>query len=102
MVAPKKRHYTYVVGYRMSKESRATIRIPRGYDVYLLPEDYSFENRVGSLKISWKREGREIRFHSLLVLDRAFIPVDLYGQLRDLFNLTVKALKNQVLILKRT
>ena len=102
LVAPRKRHYTYVVGYRMSKESQATIRIPGGYDVYLLPEDYSFKNRVGSLKISWQREGREIRFHSLLVLDRAFIPVDLYGQLRDLFNLTVKALKNQVLILKRT
>ncbi len=101
LVAPKKRHYTYVVGYRMSKESRAVIRIPRGYRIYLLPEDYSYRNQVGSLKISWKRVGGDIEFHSLLVLNRAFIPVTLYGQLRDLFNLTVKALKNQVLILKK-
>ena len=101
LVAPKKRRYTYVVGYRMSKESRATIEIPKGYTVYLLPEDYSFKNRVGSLRISWKKGEGRVEFHSLLRLKRAFIPVRLYGQLRDLFNLTVKALKNQVIILKK-
>jgi len=101
LVAPKKRRYTYVVGYRMSKESRAVIKIPRGYTVYLLPEDYGYKNQVGSLRISWKKGDGEIQFASRLVLDRAFIPVELYGQLRDLFNLTVKALKNQVLILKK-
>jgi len=68
---------------------------------YLLPENYSYKNDVGSLRISWKRKGREIEFHSPLILDGAFIPVRLYDPLRDLFNLTVKALKNQVLILKK-
>ncbi|RLD98898.1 MAG: transglutaminase, partial [Aquificota bacterium] len=101
LVAPKKRRYSYVVGYKMSKESRVVLEIPPGYRIYLLPEDYSYKNDVGSLRISWKRKGREIEFHSLLILDRAFIPVRLYDQLRDLFNLTVKALKNQVLILKK-
>ncbi len=102
LVAPKKRHYTYVVGYRMSKESRVTLKIPNGYHTYLLPENYSYKNGVGALEISWKRQDRKIEFHSLLILNRAFIPVRLYGQLRDLFNLTVKALKNQVIILKKT
>ena len=69
---------------------------------YLLPENYSYKNDVGSLRISWKRKGREIEFHSLLILNRAFIPVRIYDQLRNLFNLAVKALKNQVIILKKT
>ncbi|RLD99485.1 MAG: hypothetical protein DRI92_02160 [Aquificota bacterium] len=102
LVAPKKRRYSYMVGYRMSKESRVVLEIPPGYRTYLLPENYSYKNDVGSLRISWKRKGREIEFHSLLTLNRAFIPVRLYGQLRNLFNLAVKALKNQVIILKKT
>jgi hypothetical protein len=102
LVASKSRTYPFVVGYKMSKAARVTLNIPKGYRLYVLPEDYHFHNDVGSLKILWRKEKEGIRFTCQLVLDRATIPAELYSQLQDLFNLTVKALKNQVLILDKS
>ena len=99
LVAAKDRTYPFVVGYKMSKVARVFLDIPNGYRVYVLPEDYHFHNDVGSLDILWKKEKEGVSFMCRLVLDRATIPAELYPQLRDLFNLTVKALKNQVIIL---
>ncbi len=101
LVAPEKRHYTYVVGYRMSKKISMELRIPSGYRVYLLPEDYSYKNRVGSFSITWKNNGSMVAMDAVLTLKRTFIPPGLYTDLKDLFSLTVKSLRNQVVILKR-
>ncbi len=101
LVASKSRTYPFVVGYKMTKKARVVLHIPEGYRVYLIPEDYRFHNDVGSLRILWRKGERSIQFTCQLVLDRATIPAELYGQLRELFNLTVKALKNQVLILEK-
>jgi len=102
LVAPKTRKYTYRVGYRMMKESFVTVQIPENYSIYFLPEPLNYSNRVGSLKTEWiNLDGRRIKFHFKMVLNRDSVPPELYGDLRDLFNLSVKSLRNQIVVLKR-
>ena len=65
-VASEKRHYTYVVGYRMPKR----------------------------ISVDWKNSGSMVAMDAVLILE-------LYSDLKDLFSLIVKALRNQVVILKK-
>jgi len=101
LVAAKSRRYPYVVGYKMEKVSDVKLELPAGYTLYLKPEDYSFKNRVGSFSIKWKVEGRELHFHSQMVLNKSVIPVEEYQDLRELFNTAVKTLRNQIVVLKK-
>ena len=101
LVAAKSRRYPYVVGYKMEKVSDVKLELPAGYTLYLKPENYSFKNRVGSFSIKWEVEGRELHFHSQMVLNKSVIPVNEYQDLRELFNTTVKTLRNQIVVLKK-
>ncbi len=101
LVAAKSRRYPYVVGYKMEKVSDVKLNLPAGYSLYLKPENYSFKNRVGSFSIEWKVEGRELHFHSQMVLNKSVIPVNEYRDLRELFNTAVKTLRNQIVVLKK-
>jgi len=101
LVAAKSRKYPYVVGYKMEKVSDVKLNLPAGYSLYLKPEDYSFKNRVGSFSIEWKVEGRELHFHSRMVLNKNVVPVNEYQDLRELFNTAVKTLRNQIVVLKK-
>ncbi len=101
LVAPQNRRYPFVVGYKMTKKAQITLQVPHGYKVFFLPEAFNFQNRVGNLRIFWQRHGRMIQCTCRLTLNQAIVPVSLYNQMRELFNLTVKALKNQVIILEQ-
>ncbi|RUM87034.1 MAG: transglutaminase [Thermovibrio sp.] len=101
LVAPKKRKYPYVVGYKMMKESEVELSIPKGYSLYLKPENFEFKNRVGEFSIKWRVEKEKIGMVSKLVLKKRIIPPKEYGDLRELFNTAVKTLRNQIVVLKR-
>ncbi len=101
LVAAKSRKYPYVVGYKMEKVSDVKLELPKGYVLYLKPENYSFKNRVGSFSIKWEVKGRELHFHSQMVLNKSVIPVNEYQDLRELFNTIVKTLRNQIVVLKK-
>ncbi len=101
LVAAKERHYPFVVGYKMEKVVESRVELPPGYTLLFKPEDLTFKNRVGSLKISWSGEGRELSLKVKMVLNKRIIPPQEYGDLRELFNYTVKSLRNQVIVLKR-
>ncbi|ADU96856.1 transglutaminase domain-containing protein [Thermovibrio ammonificans HB-1] len=101
LVAMKKRKYPYVVGYKMEKVSEVDLKLPEGYELFLLPEPFHFENRVGSLDVKWSRKGEVLRMEMRMVLRKSVIPPQEYQDLRDLFNTTVKTLRNQIVVLKR-
>ena len=101
LVAAKSRRYPYVVGYKMEKLSEVKLELPKGYTLYLKPENYSFKNRVGSFSIEWNVNGRELSFRSKMVLWKRIVPVNEYQDLRELFNTAVKTLRNQIVVLKR-
>ncbi len=102
LVAPKERKYPFVVGYKMEKEITSSVEIPKGYTLYLKPEDFSFKNRVGSLNLRWEEVGKRITLSFKMVLNKRIVPVEEYQDLRELFNRAVKTLRNQILILKRS
>lgn len=101
LVAAKSRRYPYVVGYKMEKLSDVKLELPKGYTLYLKPENFSFKNRVGSFSVEWKVNGRELSFRSKMVLWKRVVPVEEYQDLRELFNTAVKTLRNQIIVLKR-
>lgn len=101
LVAPKKRKYPYVVGYKMEKVSNVELQLPKGYSLYLKPENYSFKNRVGEFSIRWKVKGRSLKMESRMVLNKRIVPTDEYGDLRELFNTAVKTLRNQIVVLRK-
>ncbi|RUM40673.1 MAG: transglutaminase, partial [Desulfurobacterium sp.] len=101
LVASKERKYPYVVGYMMSKKSNVELKLPPTFELYLKPENFYFKNRVGSLEIKWKVDGRILRFSSKMVLNKNVVPPEEYRDLRELFNTTVKTLRNQIVVLKR-
>ncbi len=102
LVASKKRKYPYVVGYKMMKRSSVQISLPEGYSLFFMPEDFRYSNDVGSINVWWKRGGNDkIDFNMEMILKKdRILPKD-YNKLRELFNLTVKTLQNQIIILKR-
>ncbi|RUM90147.1 MAG: transglutaminase [Thermovibrio sp.] len=101
LVAPKKRKYPYVVGYKMEKVSKVELQLPKGYSLYLKPENYSFKNRVGEFSIRWEIKGRSLEMESRMVLKKRIVPTDEYGDLRELFNTAVKTLRNQIVVLRK-
>ncbi len=101
LVASKTRKYPYVVGYRMSKLSEVTLELPDGYSLYIKPENFYYKNRVGSFSIGWKVENGTVSMKSLMLLKKERILPEEYQELRDLFNTTVKTLRNQILVLKK-
>ncbi len=101
LVASKERKYPYVVGYMMSKKSSVELKLPKGFELYLKPENFYFKNRVGSLEIRWEVDGRTLRFSSKMVLNKNVVPPEEYRDLRELFNTTVKTLRNQIVVLKK-
>jgi len=101
LVASKERKYPYVVGYMMSKKSNVELKLPPTFELYLKPENFYFKNRVGSLEIKWKVDGGILRFSSKMVLNKNVVPPEEYRDLRELFNTTVKTLRNQIVVLKR-
>jgi hypothetical protein len=101
LVASKSRKYPYVVGYKMEKVSEVELEIPEGFTISVKPEDFFFNNRVGSFEVKWKLEGDKLKFTSKMVLKKNVIPKEEYQDLRELFNTTVKTLRNQIVILKR-
>ncbi|MEO2068287.1 MAG: DUF3857 domain-containing protein [Desulfurobacteriaceae bacterium] len=101
LVASKNRNYPYVVGYRMEKISEVELEIPDGFELSLKPEDFFFSNRVGTFEIKWKVDKKVLKLSSKMVLKKSVIPKEEYQDLRELFNTTVKTLRNQIVILKR-
>ncbi|WP_456341686.1 DUF3857 domain-containing protein [Thermovibrio sp.] len=101
LVAAKERHYPFVVGYRMEKVVESTVKLPSGYTLLFKPENLNFKNRVGSLKISWSQEEGELTMMAEMILNKRIVPPEEYRDLRELFNYTVKSLRNQVIVLKR-
>jgi hypothetical protein len=101
LVASKERKYPYVVGYMMSKKSDVELKLPKGFELYLKPENFYFKNRVGFFEIKWKVDGRTLRFSSKMVLNKNVVPPEEYRDLRELFNTTVKTLRNQIVVLKK-
>ncbi len=101
LVAPKSRKYPYVVGYKMSKLAKVTLKLPEGYHLYIKPENFYYENRVGSFSIRWEVEKGTVSMESLMLLKKEKISPEEYQDLRDLFNTTVKTLRNQILVLKK-
>ena len=101
LVAAKKRKYPYIVGYKMSKVSEVELKIPENYKLYLKPENFFFQNRVGSFSIEWKIENSKVRMRSRMVLTKNVISPEEYQDLRDLFNTAVKTIRNQIIVLKR-
>jgi len=101
LVASKKRRYPYVVGYKMMKRTAVTLRIPKGYSLYLKPENFEYANKVGRFSVEWKVEGRRLKMISLMVLDKNVVPAGDYGKLRELFNTAVKTLRNQIVVLRK-
>ena len=86
----------------MMKESFVLLKLPKDYKVYFIPEPFYYRNSVGSLKAEWiKLNGSTLKFHSKMVLRKEKIPANKYQELRDLFNLTVKSIRNQVIVLNR-
>jgi hypothetical protein len=101
LVAARERKYPFVVGYKMEKVISSTMELPFGYTLYVKPENLSFKNRVGSLNLSWELKGRELTLRAKMVLNKRIVPPEEYGDLRELFNYTVKTLRNQIVVLKR-
>jgi len=101
LVAMKKRKYPYVVGYKMEKVSQVELQLPKGYELYFLPENFSYKNRVGSLSVRWNEEGNKLKMTMKMVLNKSVVPVNEYQDLRELFNTTVKTLRNQIVVLKK-
>ncbi|SNR63165.1 protein of unknown function [Desulfurobacterium atlanticum] len=102
LVASKERTHPYVIGYKMMKDSKITIKLPEDYNLYFLPENFSYKNSVGSINLWWKQlPNGKIEMSFKMKLEKAEIPVKEYGKLRELFNLTVKTLQNQIVILKK-
>ena len=101
LVAAKKRKYPYVVGYKMSKVNEVELKIPPKYELYLKPENFYFQNRVGSFSVEWKEDKSTIRMRSRMVLTKNVISPEEYQDLRDLFNTAVKTIRNQIIVLKK-
>ncbi|WP_456460138.1 DUF3857 domain-containing transglutaminase family protein [Desulfurobacterium sp.] len=100
LVAPKKRKYPYVIGYKMMKRSSVSIAIPSGYTLFFLPENFNYSSDIGSISVWWSsKENGKIRFNMEMVLKKDKISPEDYKELKKLFNLTVKTLQNQVIIL---
>ena len=101
LVAAKERKYPFVVGYKMEKVITSTLELPHGYTLYLKPENLSFKNRVGSLNLSWRLNGNRLTLNAVMVLNKRIVPPEEYQDLRELFNYTVKTLRNQIVVLKK-
>lgn len=101
LVASRERKYAYIVGYRMSKISNVEIQLPPDFKLYLKPENFYFKNRVGSFEIKWKVNHGALWLFSKMVLNKNVVPSDEYGELRELFNTTVKTLRNQIIVLRK-
>jgi len=101
LVAARERKYPFVIGYKMEKVISSTLELPSGYTLYVRPENLFFKNRVGSLKLTWKLSGNRLTLNALMVLNRRVVPPEEYPDLRELFNYTVKTLRNQIVVLKR-
>jgi len=100
-VAAKKHKYSYRIGYRMEKHAHVVITLPDGYVSFFIPENYTYENKIGNFCIRWRKEGEKIIYASVLSLKQAEISSQDYPSLRMLFNNAVKATKNQIIILKQ-
>ena len=101
LVAAKKRKYPYVVGYKMSKVSEVELKFPPKYKLYLKPENFFFQNRVGSFSIEWEVEESKVKMRSRMVLTKSVITPEEYRDLRNLFNTAVKTIRNQIVVLKK-
>ena len=101
LVAAKKRKYPYVVGYKMSKVSEVELKFPPKYKLYLKPENFFFQNRVGSFSIEWEVEESKVKMRSRMVLTKSVISPEEYRDLRNLFNTAVKTIRNQIVVLKK-
>ncbi len=102
LVASRERTYSYIIGYKMMKHSKVEITIPKGYKIAFLPEDFNYSNNVGSINIWWKMKGNDkMEMEFSLVLKKEKVATKEYGELRNLFNLTVKTLGNQIIILEK-
>jgi len=101
LVAAKERKYPFVVGYKMEKEVESSVKLPSGYKLLFKPEDLTFKNRVGFLKLNWTQKGDTLTLRAKMVLNKRIVPPDEYRDLRELFNYTVKSLRNQVIVLKK-
>jgi len=100
-VALRKRRYSYRIGYRMEKHTRAVVTLPNGYVLFFIPESYTYENKVGSFCIRWRKEGKKIIYTSVFSMKQSEVSPRDYPSLRALFNNAVKAMKNQIIILKQ-
>ncbi|NIA10806.1 MAG: DUF3857 domain-containing protein [Nitrospiraceae bacterium] len=101
LVASKQRRYPYVVGYRMMKNTSINIKIPKGYTIYLMPENFCYKNRIGTFMLNWSASKDKVNFTDRLVLNTQRIPATEYPYLRKLFNVTVKTIRNQILVLRK-
>jgi len=101
IVAPKDRVYPYIIGYRMAKKTHVKLNLPKSFRLYLKPENFYFQNEVGSFSVVWSFSGSVVEMGSELVLRKHRVSPKEYSQLRRLFNTAVKTLRNQSIILRR-
>ncbi|MDL1970374.1 MAG: DUF3857 domain-containing protein [Candidatus Desulfofervidaceae bacterium] len=100
--AAKERKYPYYIGYLMQRQASVKIHLPGGYYTLFVPEEYIYENQVGSIHIYWEKQKNYLVYHSIMQLNQTEVPVELYPALRSLFNQAVKVNQNQVVILKQS
>ncbi|MEO2082617.1 MAG: transglutaminase domain-containing protein, partial [Desulfurobacteriaceae bacterium] len=101
LVASKERKYPYVIGYEFSKVTVSELKLPEGYRLYLKPENFYFKNRVGSISVEWSSKPGSLTMIMKMSVQKSVVPPEEYADLRELFNTTVKTLRNQIVVLEK-
>ncbi len=94
------RKYSLRIGYNFSDNSAESLKFPKNYKPVFIPKDIEIKNTVGTFKTSYTVKNNRIIFRSLFSVNGYKIPVENYLKAKHLFNMTIKSLKDQILIFK--
>ena len=98
LTALNHRKYSLRIGYNFSENSVVSLKFPKNYKPIFIPKDIEVKNTVGTFKTSYTVKQDRITFRSLFSVNGYQITRENYLKAKHLFNMTIKNLKDQILI----
>jgi hypothetical protein len=95
----EERKYPIFFGYCMESLNEIVMEIPERFKKVIFPENFSFENDYIGCEMKYRREGNRIYQYFKLVFKKPQIPVDKYGETRELMK-KLREHGSKVIILK--
>jgi transglutaminase-like putative cysteine protease len=96
----KKRSYPVDFTYSSSKDFNSAIKIPEGYKVVSLPEDFEMDNNLAGISISSKETNGEVLVSGNYTLKKAVYQPSEYSRLKSYLDLIVRKFNEEVVFEK--